>query len=74
MIPPPSLYAVLFDITVSLCERFPAYTPTAIRRLPVREVFLLVKRLNEHGARQAKKTQNTKKGRVIRRPAGDDWF
>lgn len=64
----------MFDITMSLCERFPAYTPTAIRRLPVREFFLLVRRLNEYTERENKKVQHTKKGNIVRKPAGDNWF
>jgi hypothetical protein len=64
----------LFDITVSLCERFPAYTPTAIRQTPVREVFLMVRRLNEYNGRRGKQEKSPKKGGKIRRPAGDNWF
>lgn len=70
---PPPLYDVLFEITVSLCERFPAYTPTEIRRTSVREIFLMIKRLNNYNEHQ-KKSKDKNGNKKIRRPAGDNWF
>lgn len=65
------MYDVFFDVTVTLCDRFPAYTPTEIRRTPAHEVFLLLGRLIKYSSRQEKETINNK---IIRKPAGDDWF
>lgn len=65
------LIELLFDLTVSLCDRFPALTPLSIRQAPAREVFTLVNRYNRHYKKQ-KKTKDGKK--IIRRPASDNWF
>ena len=60
-------------MTITLCDRFPAYTPTSIRRERAREIFLLITRLNKHNRKKKKNT--TKDGkRIIRRPASDNWF
>lgn len=60
-------------MTITLCDRFPAYTPTGIRRERAREIFLLITRLNKHNRKKKKNT--TKDGkRIIRRPASDNWF
>lgn len=62
-------YDVMFDMTVQLCERFPAFTPLSFRRERFGEVLKLIVRFK----RWSKK--NTKNGkRIIRRPAGDNWF
>lgn len=42
-----SLYQLLFDLQMNLCERFPNLTPFKIRRERAYDVFLLVRRLNE---------------------------
>jgi len=56
-----------------LCDRFPAYTPTSVRREKASEVFKLIERLNKYNRRKKKNT--TKDGkRIIRRPASDTWF
>ena len=70
------IYESLFNITVSLCKCFPAFTPLSLRRERARDVFLLIRRFNEYSDREQKnKAQTTKNGkRIIRRPAGDDWF
>lgn len=65
------IYELLFDLECSLCERFQALTPFQIRREKAKEVFLLIKRLNKKNKENFKK-KNKKK--VIRRPAGDNWF
>jgi len=73
---PLPLYDTLFELTVSLCDRFPAYTPTSIRETRAREVFLMVNRLNK--SNKNNKTGNAikpgSKTKGIRRPAGDNWF
>ena len=67
------IYEVLFDIQMSLCERFPTLTPFMLRREKAREVFLLISRLNKHSQKEnANQTSNDT--RVIRKPAGDNWF
>jgi hypothetical protein len=61
----------MFELEVSVCDRFPAATPFTVRREPAREVFLLMRRMttyNEHH-----KHDETGK-QTIRRPAGDNWF
>ena len=60
-------------MTVTLCDRFPAYTPTGIRRERAREIFLLVTRLNKHNRKKKRNTSKDGK-RIIRRPASDNWF
>lgn len=67
------LYELLFDMTVSLCEQFSGYTPTAIRKINAHEMFLMIGRLNRHNQRK-KKNRNEKGEPVIRRPASDNWF
>ncbi len=54
---------------MSLCDRFKAFTPLSLRRERGCEVLLLIERL---GTYKPQKDDNTKK--IIRRPAGDDWF
>lgn len=65
------IYQVLFEMEVMLCERFPAFTPISLRREKATEVFNLITRYNIYSA---KKQKNAKKPKIIRRPAGDDWF
>jgi hypothetical protein len=54
---------------MQICERFPAITPFSIRREKIKEVFLLVRRLNIYDDKG-----KTKKKKTKRRPAGDSWF
>ena len=56
---------------LNVCERFPALSPFDIRRERASEVFRLVSRINRSNIYREK--ESTQK-RVIRRPAGDDWF
>lgn len=59
----------MFDLTMSLCEAFKAFTPLSVRRERACEVFRLFARYRKWARK------NTKDGkRVIRRPAGDNWF
>lgn len=75
------LYAVMFDMQINLCERFPAMTPLTVRREKAREVFILIRRLNEHSILEQQKNPvklnnkgNESTGKIIRKRAGDDWF
>ena len=63
----------MFEMQMTLCERFPALTPLELRREKAREVFILVARLNRYMKKEQKKNKKSSK-KIIRRPAGDDWF
>jgi len=54
---------------ISICERFPALSPFDVRRTKAAEVFLLIRRMNNYN-----KQNKSGKKKVLRRPAGDDWF
>lgn len=62
---------MLFDLTIALCEAFPAMSPFSVRHEKAQEVFLLVKRLNN--AQTRKNRGKTKQG-LVRKPASDTWF
>lgn len=64
---------VLFELDVILCERFPAFTPLNLRRERAADVFCLIADLTSYLERENKRKANDGK-KVIRRPAGDDWF
>ena len=64
---------MLFEIEVNLCERFPAMTPLTLRKEKAREVFILIKRYNRYSKKQKKEAKSGGK-KIIRRPAGDNWF
>lgn len=72
-----SLYELFFEIELSLVDRF-KLSPFAVRREKATEVFLLVRRLNNHTEKENKKKDDVivdRSGRRLRRvPAGDDWF
>jgi hypothetical protein len=61
------VYETFFDLTINLCERFPAYTPTGIRKERSTEIFKMLGRLNKH-------TTNKDKPKVIKKKAPDTWF
>ncbi|MBR3163778.1 hypothetical protein IKF15_00505 [Candidatus Saccharibacteria bacterium] len=60
---------VLFDLEMTLTERFTGTTPLTWKREKARDVFALLVSFNSWSRRNTKKKKN-----VIRRPAGDDWF
>lgn len=63
-----SLYELFFDLTVNVCERFPALDPLTIRRSNGHEVFLMLSRLydyNEREKKNKKKDQTTAKQFVV---------
>lgn len=68
------IYDVLFEMEMNLSERFPSMTPLTLRREKAREVFLLLNRYNRYSKKQAKQQKQKNGKRIIRRPAGDDWF
>ena len=63
---------MIFDIEVSISDRFPSLNPIEIRKTRASEIFLLIKRLGRKNRRETKK--KNKKQNIIRRPAGDNWF
>ena len=67
------VYDILFEMQVTLCQSFPAFTPLTLRREKAREVFMLLTRYSRYLRRQKRNT--TKSGKkIIRRPASDTWF
>lgn len=65
------IYESLFEMEMSLAERFPSMTPLTLRREKAREVFLLLSRFKLYAKRQNKAKNGA---RIIRKPAGDNWF
>lgn len=57
---------------VNLSKEFPTISPLTLRKEKARDVFLLVRRNNRYLRNEAK--EKTGKKKIIRRPAGDDWF
>lgn len=68
-----SLYQILFDLQITLCEKFSGLTPFVLRRETMQEVFLLMKRFDS-AQMQQKEPIHQSNNDVIRRPATDDWF
>lgn len=70
-----TLYQILFDMQVSISDRFTSLNPISLREKRLKEVCLLVYRLNDYNQRHEKTPSGVgaKKGK-IRKPAGDDWF
>ena len=66
-----SVYELLFESQVGLCERFTGFTPLTLRKEKAREVFILIKRYNNYSNYKEK---NKNKKKVIRKPASDNWF
>lgn len=69
-----SLYQILFDLQITLCDKFKGLNPFILRHETMQEVFLLMKRLNSAQMQSNEPIQRLN-GDVIRRPATDDsWF
>lgn len=64
-----SLYEIFFEIELNISESFPGLNPFKIRREKAKEVFLLIRRLNNYNHKSKKK-----KKMKIRKPASDSWF
>lgn len=65
------LYETLFTLSYQLCKEFPAITPYDVDEQTyesVIELYADVRRM------QLRETKQNDPNRVIRRPAGDDWF
>lgn len=60
---------------ITLCDRFPAYTPTSLRRERAHEVFLLINRYSKYSKKENDSKTSTDAGVIVKRkPAGDNWF
>lgn len=57
-----------------LCSRFPALTPFDIRRERAFDVFTLMVKYVKYNKREENKIKTVNGKRIIRKPAGDDWF
>lgn len=69
-----SLYQILFDLQITICDKFKGLNPFILRHETMQEVFLLIKRLNNTQTQENDHIQSCN-GDVIRRPATDDsWF
>jgi hypothetical protein len=69
------IYDVLFEMQMSLCERFPSITPLNLRREKARDVFAFFIRYIKYSKKHKKQT--TKDGKkIIRRRASDNagWW
>lgn len=51
-----SLYEILFDLQISICETFPSLSPFDIRKQRFSTVMLLVRRLNNRSNKRESKT------------------
>ena len=65
---------VIFDMKMTLCDRFTSFTPLNLRREKAREVFDMVTKYNKYMARENKRSKKKGGKHIIRRPAGDNWF
>lgn len=67
-------YDILFELQISLCNRFNGLNYFMIRREKIHDVFLLLKRMNSSQKTSVGRTEHSD-DEVIRRPAKDDsWF
>lgn len=60
-------------MTVNICDRFMALNPLTIRQARAHEVFLLIARLGKYTKKEAR-NRDRNGNRIVRRPAGDNWF
>lgn len=71
------VYDLLFQMEVTLSDRFPSFTPLSLRRERAREVFTLITRYNRYAKEQGGNDKKKSDGKqVIRRRASDDagWW
>lgn len=61
----------MFELNYQLCKEFPALTPYEIDSKPFDKVIELYSDIRTMQLREKKQSDPN---RVIRRPAGDDWF
>ena len=69
---------MLFIIAYQLCKEFPALSPYDIDEKRFRDVIKLYSDVRTMQIRESKIQKEIEKAndpnRIIRRPAGDDWF
>ena len=65
---------LLFDIEITLCNRFPALTPMSLRRTRARDIFKIIVKLGKHAKKEKKEEAKKAMKRIIKRPASDTWF
>lgn len=70
------LYEVLFMVNYQICKEFPAFTPFAIENTSFYEVLQLYIDLRTLQIRENDEldTNSSNDNKVIRVPAGDNWF
>lgn len=57
-----------------LCKEFPSFTPFDIECEKYHRVVGLYANVRKLQIRESEQIEQSKKPKVIRRPAGDDWF
>lgn len=62
---------MFFDINKLLCENYVGLDPIKLLDYPAEDVFDLINSTISFNKRNDKQGKNS---RVIRRPAGDNWF
>lgn len=62
---------MFFDINKALCETYSGLDPINLLDYPAEDVFELINNTISYNNRNSKEKKNN---RVIRRPAGDNWF
>lgn len=62
---------MFFDINKALCEAYSGLDPIKLLDYPAEDVFELINNTISYNKRNSKEAKNN---RVIRRPAGDNWF
>lgn len=72
-----TLYQSLFEIQISICDRF-QMNPFQLDKENAIDIIILINNLTDYNERQHKnedKTYTKSDGtKVIERPAGDNWF
>ena len=70
-----TFFETMFDVQVSLCERYNSLNILDLRQYPLHEVFLLFNRTLNWIERKEKSNKNkvTNNNRIMR-PASDNWF
>lgn len=74
-IPDEPVHELLFEIEYNLCKEFPAMTPMQVDEMAFHDVIRLYSKVRTYQIREEEiKDILTNPNRVIRRPAGNNWF
>lgn len=68
------LFEALFNLSYQLCKEFPALTPYDVDEKAYCKVIELYADIRAMQIRENKEKKKDDPNRIIRRPAGDDWF